>query len=43
MKDFVEDFSCEDVAYVIDEEDVKTHIETDKTSDDLDELIASLI
>lgn len=43
MKDFVEDFSCEDVAYVIDEEDVKTNTEIGKTSDDLDDLITSLI
>ena len=43
MEDFVEDFSCEDVAYVIDGEDVKTKTEIDKTSDDLDDLIASLM
>lgn len=43
MEDFVEDFSCEDVAYVIDGEDVKTNTEIDKTSDDLDDLIASLM
>lgn len=43
MEDFMEDYSYEDVAYVVDEKDVKTITEIDKSSDDLDDLIASLM
>ncbi len=43
MEDFVEDFSCDDVEFVMDEEDIKINLEIDKASDDLDDLLASLM
>lgn len=43
MDDFVDDFSDSEDGCVIDEEDVKTNNEIDKASDDLDDIINSLI
>ena len=43
MEDFVHDFSDSEDVCVIDEEDVKTNKEIDKASDDLDDIISSLI
>lgn len=42
MEDFVKDFSEDVKISVIDEEDVKTHKEIDKVSNDLDDLLADL-
>ena len=42
MEDFVEDFSENEYSAVIDEEDVITNKEIDKTSNDLDDLLGSL-
>ena len=42
MEDFVEDFSKNEYSTVIDEEDVITNNEIDKTSNDLDELLDGL-
>lgn len=43
MEDFVCDFSDSEDVCVIDEEDVNTNKEIDKASDDLDDIISSLI